>query len=247
MATQDPIKWFRSQTAPVTITLCALVIVGWFATWANPTVMTDLFTYAGVPFPKVWTLFTYPFFDFKPPIFLLLQVMWLFWVGSMLERDHGTKRFIYLWLAISVTGVIGLSLFGKPVSGMFIPDAILVAIWATRYPDMIIRLFMCIPVAAKWLGLIVVASVFFSYASGPGQVLSGFAAISGCIAGFLYARNMIPKVPYGLKYGTLNQKPTRAEKARDQAYYDDVHRREKERDERERLRKLFEGSLEDKE
>ena len=238
-------KWFRRQSAPVTIVLCALVIIGWFATWSNPLVMFDTFAYPGSPFPKLWTLLTYPFFDYKSPIFLLLQVMWLFWVGSMLERDHGSKKFLYLWLAISIIGPIGLSIVSAPVSGMFIPDAILVAIWATRYPNMTIRLFMCIPVAAKWLGIIVVASVFFNYATGPGQALHGFAAISGCILGWLYARNMIPSVPYGLNHGKIDKKPTRAERARDQEYYDDVFRREKEREEKERLRKMFEDSLED--
>ena len=245
MAIQDPVKWFRRQSAPVTVSLCGLVILGWIATWANPLVMIENFAFPGLLFPKFWTLFTYPFFGFTSPIFLLLQVMWLYWVGSMLERDHGTRRFVYLWLTISVLGVIGLSLNGSSTSGMVIPDAIMVAIWATRYPNMIIRLFMCIPVAAKWLGIIVVASVFFNYATGPGQILSGFAAISGCIVGFLYARNMIPKVPYGLKNGAGKPKPTRVEKAKDQEYFSDVRRREKERAEKERLRKMFEDSLEE--
>ena len=246
MALQDPMKWFRRQTAPVTVVLCALVVLGAFLTWGSPNFFVSTFAYDGSPFPKIWTLFTYPFLESMSPIYLLLQVMWLYWVGTMLERDHGTRKFIYLWLAVSLLGALGMTIVRAPAMGMFIPDAILVAIWATRYPNMTIRLFMCIPVAAKWLGMIVVASVFFRYASGPGQMLTGFAAISGCILGWFYARNMIPKLPYGLRYGTMNSKPTRAEKARDQEYYDDVYRREKEREERERLRKLFEGSLEDK-
>ena len=245
MAVQDPMTWFRRQTARVTVVLCALVIVGWFATWANPKVLTDNFGFSGSPFPKVWTLLTYPFVGFTSPIFLLFQGMWLYWVGSMLERDHGSQKFLYLWLAVSAIGVLPLTFFNFPVVTMYIPDAILVAIWATRYPNMTIRLFMCIPVAAKWIGLIIVASVFFSYASGPGQILVGIAAISGCLIGWFYARNMIPRLPYGLGFGTINRKPTKAEKAKDQEYFSEVQRREKERGEKERLRKLFEDSLED--
>jgi membrane associated rhomboid family serine protease len=223
-----------------------MVVLGAFLNWGSPQFFTSNFAFDGSPFPRIWTLLTYPFLEGMSPIFLLLQVMWLYWVGTMLERDHGTKKFIYLWLAVSVVGALGMTIVRSPAMGMFIPDAILVAIWATRYPNMMIRLFMCIPVAAKWLGMIVVASAFFRYASGPGQILTGFAAISGCIVGWFYARNMIPRLPYGLRYGTSQPKPTRAEKARDQAYYDDVYRREKEREEKERLRKLFEDSLEDK-
>ena len=247
MAVQDPVKWFRRQTAPVTVIMCALVVIGWFATWTNPTIMVEALGYPGVPFPKVWTLITYPFVEFKSPIFLLIQVMWLYWVGSMLERDHGSRKFIYLLLAVSIVGALPLTLFHFPVSGMLIPDAILVAMWATRYPNMTIRLFMCIPVAAKWLGIIIVASVFFLYATGPGQILIGLTAISGCILAWLYARNMIPRLPYGLGYGSyVKAKPSRGQKVKEQEYFDDVYRREKDREEKERLRKLFEDSLEDK-
>ena len=247
MAVQDPMKWFKRQTAPATIVLCALVIIGFFVDWSAPLFVKDFLSYPGLPIPKVWTLFTYTFFQIMSPIFLLFQVMWLFWVGSMLERDHGTRKFIYLWLVVSAIGVLPLSILQYPNSGMFIPDAILVSIWATRYPNMIIRLFMVIPVAAKWIGLIVVASVFFSYASGPSQIFVGFLAILGCIAGFLYARNQIPKLAYGLGHGNyVKPKPTKAQLKREKEYFDDVYRREKERDERERLRKLFEDSLDDK-
>ena len=245
MSMQDPLKWFKRQTAPATVVLCALIVIGAFFVWSFPKLAVDYFAYDGLPFPKIWTLFTYPFLEGLQPIFLLLQVMWLYWVGTMLERDHGTRKFVYLWLAVSALGALAMTLMRSSAMGMLIPDAILVTIWATRYPNMIIRLFMCIPVAAKWIGLIVVASVFFKYASGPGQILVGFASISGCIVGWLYAKNKIPKLPYGLKYGTSQPKPTRAEKAKDQAYYDDVRRREVEREEKDRLRKLFEDSLED--
>ena len=246
MALQDPMKWFRQQTAPITIGLCALVVLGSLVTWATPLFAMTYLSFDGNLLPRIWTLFTYPFLGDPQPIFLLLQVMWLFWVGSMLERDHGSTKFFYLLLVISVIGALSLSLVRSPLMGMLVPDAILVAIWATRYPNMTIRIFMCIPVAAKWLGILIVASVFFRYASGPGQILTGLAAISGCILGFLYSRDMIPKVPYGLNYGTISKKPTRAEKGRDQAYYDEVYRREREREEKERLRKMFEDSLEDK-
>jgi membrane associated rhomboid family serine protease len=246
MAMQDPMKWFRRQSAPVTVVLCASVVVGALFAWSSPAFALANLAYDGLPFPKIWTLFTYPFLEGMSPIFLLLQVMWLYWVGTMLERDHGTKKFVYLWLAVSVLGALAMTFTRSPAMGMLIPDAILVTIWATRYPNMMIRLFMCIPVAAKWIGVLVVASVFFRYASGPGQILTGLASISGCIVGWFYAKNKIPQLPYGLRYGVSKPKPTRAEKARDQAYYDDVQRREKEREEKERLRKLFEDSLEDK-
>ncbi len=240
-------KWFRRQTAPATIVLCGLIIVGSLFTWFAPRVAQDILAYPGLPFPKIWTLFTYPFIAFPNPIFLLFSVMWMYFIGTLLERDHGSTKFVYLWLAISAIGVLPLTIFKAPMMGALIPDAVLVTIWGTRYPDMVVRLFMCIPVKAKWIAVVSVAVIFFNFASGPNQIFVGLAAISSSILGFLYAKNMIPKVPYGLRHGTMyaKPKPTKAQIQKEKQYYDDVYRREKEREERERLRKLFEDSLGD--
>jgi membrane associated rhomboid family serine protease len=247
MAVQDPMRWFRQQTAKVTIVLCALTIIGSLITWASPTAVIDGFAYSGLPFPKVWTLFTYPFVNLPSPFFLLLQILWLYFVGSIVERDHGSTKFLYLWLVISVVGAIPMSFFKTPLLGMLVPDAMLVTLWATRYPNMIVRLFMCIPVAAKWIGVLSVATVFFIYASTAELAVRGIMAILGCAVAFFYAKNLIPNLPYGLRHGTafIKPKPTKAQVAREKEYYDDVFRREKEREERERLRKLFEDSIGD--
>jgi membrane associated rhomboid family serine protease len=165
----------------------------------------------------------------------------------MLEYDLGSRRFLYLWLAASLIGVLPLVILKQPVVGMLVPGAILVTIWATRNPNQTVMVFMIIPVAAKWIGIAAVLGVFASYSGGTAQPLIGLAAVVGCIIGFLYARDMIPNLSYGR--GSMNKqaaKPTRAQKAREKEYYDDVYRREKEREEKERLRKLFEGSLDDK-
>lgn len=247
MAVQDPTRWFRQQTAKVTVALCALTVIGSLIAWTSPQTFINAFGYIGSPFPKVWTLFTYPFINSPSPIFLLFQVLWLYFVGSIIERDHGSQKFLYLWLVISVVGAIPLSFFKLPLLGMLVPDAMLVTIWATRYPNTIVRLFMCIPVAAKWIGIIAVATVFFMYASEGSETIRGLMAILGCAVAFFYAKNLIPNLPYGLRHGTayVKPKPTKAQVAREKEYYDDVYRREKEREERERLRKLFEDSIGD--
>ena len=116
---QDPLKWFKRQTAPATVVLCALIVIGAFFVWSFPKLAVDYFAYDGLPFPKIWTLFTYPFLEGLQPIFLLLQVMWLYWVGTMLERDHGTRKFVYLWLAVSALGALAMTLMAEQLSQLW--------------------------------------------------------------------------------------------------------------------------------
>ena len=246
MAVQDPVKWFRRQSAPVAVTLSILLVLGAVLGTFAPAFSHDFLT-MGENFPaKFWTILTYPFVGFIS-IFLVFAVLWIYWVGSMLESDLGSRKFAIVWLLASVVGVLPLVLLREGTFGMLIPGAILVTIWATRNPNMTILVMMIVPVAAKWIGLLAVIGVFVTYSGGSAHPFIGLAAISGCVVGWLFAKNMLPGVAYGkATVSRPTNKPTRAQKAREQEYYDDVYRREKEREEKERLRKLFEDSLEDK-
>jgi membrane associated rhomboid family serine protease len=245
MAVQDPVKWFRRQSAPATVVLCILLSLGAIVGTFTPKLAMANLAFDGSIFPRVWSLLTYPFIDVIS-IFFIFKVMWIYWVGSMLEYDLSTRKFSILWIIASAVGILPLAIFKAPAVGMLIPGAILMSIWGTRNPNMTIMVFMIVPVAAKWIAALTVIGVFLFYGGASSMPLVGLAAVSGCIVGFLYARNMIPNLSYGKGSVTKRAAPTRAEKAKQQAYYDDVYRREKEREEKERLRKLFEGSLEDK-
>ncbi len=246
MAVQDPVQWFRRQSAPVSVAICILLAVGAFlGTFAN-NLSAQVLQFDGNVFPKFWTLLTYPYIGFVS-LFLIFGILWIYWIGSMVERDLGSKKFAIVWLFSSVVGILPLVILKAPVFGMLIPGAILVTIWATRNPNQIVMVFMIVPVAAKWIGIAAVLGVFLRYSGGSSQPLVGLAAVAGCIAGFFFARNQLPGMTYGRASMNKQAKSqTRAAKVYKQEYYDDVRRREKEREEKERLRKLFEGSLEDK-
>ena len=246
MAVQDPVHWFRRQSSPVTVAICILLVVGaligTFATYFA----SHFLQFDGDVFPKVWTLLTYPYIGFVS-LFLVFGILWIYWIGSMVERDLGSKKFLIVWLLSTVVGILPLVIIRAPVAGMLVPGAILVTIWATRNPNQTVMVFMIIPVAAKWIGIAAVLGVFAMYSGGTSHPLIGLAAIAGCIVGFFFARNQLPGATYGRASVNQRNKPqTRGAKVYTEEYYNDVHRREKERDEKERLRKLFEGSLEDK-
>lgn len=240
MATSGAVGWMRKQASPVTLTICGLLIAGFLGGWAVPAIRTAL-DFNGFSL-ELWRLFTYPFAGYLGLIGLLFTLLWMFWVGSSVERDHGTKNFIILWAIISLLGVVPIALFGGRPIGIFVPEAILTAIYAARNPEMEIRIYGIIPLKMKWLALIMAGVVFFMYASTGAQALYGLLAVLGCILGWFYGQNKIPGVRYALAGTPSAPKQTKAQKQKEEAYYSDVFLREKERADRERLRKLLEGN-----
>ncbi|MBS1727990.1 MAG: hypothetical protein JST51_14830 [Armatimonadetes bacterium] len=254
MAVQDPMKWFRRQASPVTFVLTGIVIIGALLSWAMPGFMLSTFGFDGHLIPKVWTILTYPFAESvllsggSGPIFAIFLALWLLGIGRNLEPDHGSRNFLLLWIGCTLVGVIPLAIFGYYAMGTLIPVAMLSVIWGTRFKDATVMLFGIVPILGKWIAVISVLSVFFSYAVTGSMIFAGILACVGCGVAYPYAANKIPFLPYGFRRASnayVKAKPTKAQLKREKEYYDDVYRREKERDERERLRKLFEDSLGD--
>lgn len=248
----NALSWFRRQSAPVTVSIIGVLIIGTLLSWAIPSLAANLIFASKDVFSRPWSLLTYPFVNgilgsAVGPIFFVFLVIWLFQIGGQVERSHGGRNFGILWLIISVISVVPLLLVGASAAGTLIPVACLTVMWATRMPNSQVLLFGMLPIAAKWIGVLSVLGVFFSYASSGAMVLPGLLACTSCGLAFLYASNRIPKLNYGLGYGSFaQQKPTKEQLRREREFEDDVKRRKQEREERERLRKLFESSLEDK-
>jgi membrane associated rhomboid family serine protease len=239
-------SWFRRQTQPATIAIIAAIIIGHLITWGSNGAITKPFIFDGTPFPEIWSLFTYAYVGMPDPIYLLFLSLWLYSIGGIVESTHGTRNYIFLWIVTSAISVLPLMLVNGAARGPLLAESAVTVMWAARYPNQTIRLFMCLPVKAKWIGWLSVAVVFFFYAGSGSKLLTGLAACCGCGLAYLYAANKIPGLAYGLGYGRYTKpKKTKAQKDREDAYYSDVFVREKEREERERLRKLFESSLDD--
>ena len=231
------------RKTPVTVGMAAIVVLGAVLTLGAPAGMIANFAFDGSIFPRLWTALTYPLVNNLGPIGLVFLPLWLLSVGGTVERDHTSPRFAILLGIIVILSWLPFLVMGKPLLGILIPNAALTAIWATRQPNACCMIFGLIPVKAKWIGWLGVASVLYSY--GYGNLLMGALALISCLAAFLYASNRLP-IRYGYSQslgGTPRQ--SKAQKDREDAYLNDVFLREQERAERERLRKLFEGSLED--
>lgn len=231
------------RRTPVTLGLTATVVIGAILTLGSSQFMLSTFGFNGSLFPKVWTMVTYPFVNSLGPLGLVFLPLWLLSVGGTVERDHSTSRFAAIIAVLVLLSWLPFLILRQPLYGILVPNSALTAIWATRQPNACVMVFGLVPVKAKWIGWLGVASVLVTY--GAGNLPLGILALASCLLAYLYASNRLP-IRYGYSQSLAGGgKRSKAQREKEDAYLSEVFLREQEREERERLRRLFEGSLED--
>lgn len=255
-------SWVRRQGSPITIGIIASLIVTALAFWTTSFRGLEHFALGTSWQSQPWTLLTYPwayspFYDGLAILFFVFLCMWMFFVGGLVERDLGSVKYLLLWLVMILLPALFIILLGPVVgnkaivSGMFLPEAGITMVWCVRNPKYPIMLYGIVPVAGKWMGWITAGATILI--SGAGNPIFGVVCSLHLIVAVLYAANMIPFWAYsrgGSLVGKrkLSDSPYLKKHERmGKAYFDDVKKREKERDERERLRKMFESSIQDDE
>ncbi len=209
-----------------------------------------------------WQLITYPFAytplaDALAFMFFVCLIAWMVFAGMTVEREIGSLRFAILWLLMSLIPALLVGIYASVggsalgFGGPFLPAAGLTVAWCTRYAKDTILLYGFIPMSGKWVAWITAAMVFFLY--GAMRPEYGILAAGPLVLAWLYAANRLP-IPYGRvggfgdglgRSGRTHKENLKRTERMDRAYYDDVKRREQERAEREKLRKLFESSMDD--
>ena len=236
----DPKAWAARQAAPVTVallvTLVGTALLGWL-TQGRSTLPLMLVG------DQLWGLLTYPW-AYSPLassfglIFLLFSMMWLVTYGGAVERDVSTPRFVVFWLlATLLPGIVALVL-RLPLAGPWLPIAALVVAWCARNRGAGLN-FWGIPLSSPVLAAIVAATVVFSY--GAANPLFGlFMALPLALA-WAFGGDLLP-IPYsGSSFKKRDQPVVKGGTVYDGKYFEDVKAREIEREEQERLRRLFEG------
>lgn len=260
MSVMDGVKgWVRQNGSPVTAGLIGSLFVAALLNWFLK--MPEIFALGGDSLSRPWSFLTYPW-AYSPltnslsMVCFFFMLMWLFSVGPGLEREMGSGRFAAFWAAFTVVpGILmwlvgGFGLYGGP----FIPEAAITIAWCFRNRGQSINLYGILPVPAPWLAAITAFGTLMVH--GSQNPLFGVAATAPLALAMLFAQDRLPIAFGGGRgrsgfggFGGARVKTkvhaNRAQAQYDEAYYDDVLRREKERDERERLRKLFESSLKD--
>ncbi|HVH31198.1 MAG TPA: rhomboid family intramembrane serine protease [bacterium] len=125
--------------------------------------------YTGTVLQRPWTLLTYPLVAGGSIFWILLSayILWLF--GGSLERAWGSRQYAVFWALVAVTSALGLelgsTLTGRhvPLTGVGLPLASIVLVWATMNPSEVLLAYFVIPMQARWLGLIVLILTVFSF------------------------------------------------------------------------------------
>lgn len=245
----------RATGAPVTLALIGALIATFLLAWFGLRDLfgADLALLANSLRTSPWTLVTYPFAnmgDGTGLLWMLLTLLWLWWAGATLEREMGSGRFALCWFTATVAGGLlasaGALLAGVQfvLLGPMLPLSAITMMWGARNPEARIMLMMIIPFKGSWLAALTAALVVFGY--GTYHPLIGFFAVITPVLFWLWASNRIPFLAYSTGYRS-GQRVSRGERLREQKrhteWLDAIESKKKERDERERLRQLFERSL----
>ncbi len=252
----NPFREFRLQArthgVPATAAIIALMATCFVLSWFGLAIL-----YSGLAlevrsvFSQPWTMLTYPFASpgATHVLFFVLTCLWLWSFGGSVERDLGSARFVLAWIVLTLlfsivfvaaSGVIEVPL---RISEAGLPTAAMTMIWCARNPETQILLLFILPIKGKWLALLTSAIVLFSY--GAGYPLVGAIALLPLAVAWAFGANMLPFWAYASSTDRRGLWEKKREQREHHRFIDDIKDRERERSEKERLRKLFEDSLDD--
>jgi len=165
-------------------------------------------------------------------------------VGTGVERDMGSVRYLVFFFAATLIGAVSI-LIGAKVShnsiylqDLIIPLACITVAWSLANPSSTILLMFFLPAKAIWMAWISAGIVLFDV--GQQRPVEGIFALIPLGLTYLLVTNRLP-IPYTARAASLS-KDKKSENLRSARYYDDVRKREQNRNEQEKLRKLFERS-----
>src|SRR6202047_4436749 len=106
---------------------------------------------------EVWRLITYIFIPPSlSPLWLLLGLWFLWFIGDGLERAWGAFRLTLYFLVGMVGTTAAAFFFGENFSNSMLIASLFYA-FARFYPDVVIYIFFVLPVKVKWIAWILAA------------------------------------------------------------------------------------------
>lgn len=238
--------------APGTWVLVALLVVAFLVAWFSPGILHPLAFIPAELGSQPWSVLTYPFHnpgDGGNFVWYVVLWLWLWGMGGDVERRIGTPRLVGVWIAATLVGSAALilaSVFtpirGLGAAGTMIPLGAVTVAWCSLNPSAQVRLMLVLPITGYWLRWLTYGMVLFAVGSYTGTPLAGVCALLPLLLAQMYVLNQLPGA---FAFHTGPGGRIRNAPKQDNAYFEEVKRREKDREERERLRKLFESSLAD--
>jgi membrane associated rhomboid family serine protease len=130
----------------------AFTVLVYLLTYVNPDLVSILdLDPARIRNGEVWRLFTYIFIPrVSHPLWVLLALWFLWFIGEGLERAWGSFRLtLYFLLGMIGTTVAALKFQAHFSNGMLMASLFYAFAWF--YPEEVIYLFFILPVKIKWI------------------------------------------------------------------------------------------------
>ena len=152
----------------------------------------------GVGIPFVWQVFTYMFLH-GGILHLLFNMLTLWFFGTQIERDWGTRKFLkYYFLCgiaagvcVVIANLLTVDLPTIGASGAIF--GILVA-FAVLYPNQTVLMNFLFPIKAKYM-VMIYAAIELILTIRPGQSgISTIAHLGGMAFGYIYLKGRLPRV-----------------------------------------------------
>ncbi len=135
---------------------------------------------------QIWRLITYLFVPRSPvqpgamlsPLWAVLALWFLWFVGEGLERAWGAFRLTLYFLIGMIGTTVAAFLFGAQFSNAMLASSLFFA-FAWFYPDEVIYVFFILPMKIKWLAWVSAALLIFGFVMGSNSYrMSLLAAFS---------------------------------------------------------------------
>ncbi len=236
-------------TRILVIALVACFLGGWFFSAEDSNPFWKYLSYSP-DLSMPWTLFTYPFVRGIDAVIWFALACWItYQFLSDLEKRLGLWGTVAFFFSVTFLGglcyFLGTVVFGPSMilPSLNLPLEFIIFTWCLVNPSAQIMLMMLVPVPTRVLMWLCVAGVVIEY--GWGNPYVGFVTALPLPLLWLYATNRIPIMRFGDVPNLAPKQQEKKENKEFDRFMGDVKRREQERAEKERLRKLFESSLSD--
>lgn len=142
---------------------------------------------------EVWRLVSYQFvqggrgfLSLPPAVTLFFSLLLLYLMGSAIEEEWGTARFLGLFASSTLASAGAAALLGVPLLGSYFVNFSLLFVYAAMFPQQTFFLFGLIPVRVRWLaylaGGLLVVGIFAGGMANIAVLAGALAALAMCWA-----------------------------------------------------------------
>ncbi len=138
----------------------------------------------------LWRLFSYQFtqhgqgwFAFPAPVVLFFTLLLLYLMGSAIEEEWGTARFLTMFAVSSCVTALVAGILNVPLFGSYFVNFTLLFVYAAMYPMQTFFMFGVIPIRVRWLAYIAGALLFVAIGAGG---FANIAVLAGAITGLAF-------------------------------------------------------------